>query len=152
SATAGGTLAAGASAVVGFDVRVTPDARSLTEIDNVAHADFVAVTTGAALSADSPPAVMPGEQSGDLSLGKTVTPGEVDAGGDVSYTLVVHNAGPSDATGVTLQDTVPDGIEGVGALAGQGACTVAGAAVSCALGTLPAGGSAQVLVSGRAAA
>ena len=43
----------------------------------------------------------------DLSLVKSVSPGYVYSGGQVTYTFTVHNAGPDVAHGVTLTDNWP---------------------------------------------
>ncbi|GMN08355.1 hypothetical protein MTsPCn5_37440 [Croceitalea sp. MTPC5] len=48
-------------------------------------------------------------QSADLSLAKSVTPTSASVGQTVTFTLEVSNAGPDNATGVTVQDIVPDG-------------------------------------------
>lgn len=56
----------------------------------------------------------------DLSLTKIATPDPVPQGGDLIYTLYVTNAGPSDALGVTIDDTLPAGVtttDGRGSLA-----------------------------------
>lgn len=83
----------------------------------------------------------------DLSIAKTASVGELPVGGgQVMYTLVVENDGPSDATGVTVSDPLAPGLTIVSAKASQGSCTTAGGGPSCSLGTLPPGGSAQVLV------
>ena len=58
----------------------------------------------------------------------------------VTYTVMVANSGPSDAAGVTLTDTLSDGLDFVSTDQGP-ACTVAGQVVTCDLGTVPAGGS-----------
>ncbi|MEA2348970.1 MAG: hypothetical protein QOG62_2757, partial [Thermoleophilaceae bacterium] len=56
---------------------------------------------------DTPPTVdTTVTASADLSLTKS-GPGSVTAGAPVDYTLVAHNGGPSDATGVTVVDTLP---------------------------------------------
>src|SRR5262249_26091591 len=44
----------------------------------------------------------------DLSITKTA-PATVPTGQALTYTLSVHNAGPSDATGVAVTDTLPPG-------------------------------------------
>lgn len=43
-----------------------------------------------------------------LSISKVDSPDPVEAGGLLTYTLVVINAGQGDATGVTISDTLPD--------------------------------------------
>ena len=53
------------------------------------------------------------------------------AGTNVVYTITVTNAGPSDATGVTLADPTPPGLTFV---SNAGDCTTA---FPCTLGTLP---------------
>ena len=68
----------------------------------------------------------------DLSIGK-LGAASVTAGGNVSYTILVRNHGPSDAPGVTVSDPTPAGLTFVG---NTGACTTA---FPCALGTVPAG-------------
>ena len=51
--------------------------------------------------------------------------------GTIVYTITVTNAGPSDATGVTLTDPTPPGLTFV---SNAGDCTTA---FPCNLGTLP---------------
>jgi uncharacterized repeat protein (TIGR01451 family) len=46
-------------------------------------------------------------QSADLIITKSVTPTTVAAGGTLTYTLVVSNAGPSNAANVVVTDTLP---------------------------------------------
>jgi uncharacterized repeat protein (TIGR01451 family)/fimbrial isopeptide formation D2 family protein len=60
-------------------------------------------------------------------------PATVDAGAEIPYALEVTNNGPSPATGVTLTDTLPVGVEFVSADAG---CTHAAGVVTCAVGDL----------------
>ncbi|PUZ26065.1 hypothetical protein DCC81_17645 [Chitinophaga parva] len=45
----------------------------------------------------------------DLSITKTVDSTTVDPGHNLHFTLTAHNAGPSDATGVTVTDLLPTG-------------------------------------------
>ena len=76
-------------------------------------------------SAASTPLVI----NGDVGLTKT-GPATVIAGQVVSYTMVVTNHGPSDATGVSVADPTPAGLVFV---SNAGDCT---SAFPCALGTL----------------
>ena len=58
----------------------------------------------------------------DLSLDKTVTPLHPDVGDTVTFTIVVHNDGPDDATGVSVGDNMPVGFSdpvATGAFAGN---------------------------------
>jgi uncharacterized repeat protein (TIGR01451 family) len=70
----------------------------------------------------------------------------------VLYTLTVDNHGPSDATGLTVGDRPPAGVLVSAAEPSQGSCTITAGHLSCALGALPAGGSAQVLVTAMTSA
>jgi uncharacterized repeat protein (TIGR01451 family) len=72
----------------------------------------------------------------------TVPPG----GGQVMYTIVVENDGPSDDPGVTVRDALDPRLTLVSAQPSQGTCTTTSNTVDCDLGTLKDEGSAQVLV------
>jgi uncharacterized repeat protein (TIGR01451 family) len=82
----------------------------------------------------------------DVSIKKTgsvrTLPGP---GGQVMYTLVVGNTGPSTATAVKVSDDLPTGLTLVSAKSSQGSCADS-TVVDCSLGDLRAGGEAQVLV------
>ncbi|HYH49236.1 MAG TPA: hypothetical protein VEG38_06785, partial [Acidimicrobiia bacterium] len=80
----------------------------------------------------------------DVSVVKT-GPGRVNANGTMTWTLAVANAGPSTATGVTVKDVLPAGVELKAVTPSQGSCS-AGATVECQLGTLAKGGAAQIQI------
>lgn len=82
--------------------------------------------------------------SADLSLVKSV--GAATAGGTVTWTLVVSNRGPSAATGVSLDDSLPPGVSFQSATPSQGSCSQAGGTVGCTLGTIAPGASGQVTI------
>jgi uncharacterized repeat protein (TIGR01451 family)/fimbrial isopeptide formation D2 family protein len=82
--------------------------------------------------------------SADVSIQKT-GPARVNADGTMTWTLAVSNAGPSTATGVTVKDALPAGVELSSATPSQGSCST-GATVECQLGTLAKGASAQVQI------
>lgn len=88
----------------------------------------------------------------DLSITKTPSQTQVPSGGQVMYTLTVKNDGPSDTTGVTVSDPMASGLKLVSASPSQGSCSTANGQLSCSIGTLAAGGSAQVLVTAQATA
>jgi uncharacterized repeat protein (TIGR01451 family) len=80
----------------------------------------------------------------DLAIAKTA--GGATAGGTATWTIVVQNHGPSTGDPVTVTDSLPDGTTFRSATPSQGSCGAAGAGVTCDLGTLPAGGAAQISV------
>ena len=142
------SLAPDASLVVTFDVRVGAEAAGATEVVNVARAAFTAATGGQALSAESNPAVMPLSQNADLSVTKVGRPRDVVAGQDVTYTIVVRNDGPSDATDAVVSDVLPAGLDVFSVQESQGSCTRADGSLTCSLGTLAADATAQIVVAG----
>ena len=84
----------------------------------------------------------------DLSL-KIKTPARnvARAGGKVSYTFTVANAGPDAAGDVYLYSPMPIGTELVKATASQGSCSAAGGGpIACAFGALAAGATATARV------
>ncbi len=82
-------------------------------------------------------------QQADLALALTAAPDPAVAGAPLTYTFTLTNFGPSDASGVTLTDTLPPGMTFLAATP-AGACSENAGSVTCALGDLPAGQSAQI--------
>jgi uncharacterized repeat protein (TIGR01451 family) len=87
----------------------------------------------------------------DLAITKTDGQTTVISGGPVTYTITASNAGPSNAPGSTVADTLPAAITGatwtcVGA--GGGTCTASGSGNINDAVNLPAGGSVTYTVSG----
>ena len=81
----------------------------------------------------------------DVSIVKT-GPATVVAGGSVTYSLVVANAGPSDATGLSVSDALPAGVTFVSATGTGWTCTnVASTSVTCTLPTLATGTTAPTI-------
>ncbi|MEN3280206.1 MAG: hypothetical protein V7607_1346 [Solirubrobacteraceae bacterium] len=91
-----------------------------------------------------PPAPPVPSPAHDLSMTDSVSHSHVTVGDTVTYTLVVKNAGPDAASDVKVTDTLPSRLDARSASSTQGVCTVKGNALSCSLGTLPAGGSVTV--------
>ncbi len=83
----------------------------------------------------------------DLSVIQSVTPDPAPPSSYVTYGLTVANNGPSQASGISLSDTLPAGLAFVSSLPGAPTCQHASGVVTCALGTLPPGVSTQVGVS-----
>ncbi|MBT8066755.1 MAG: DUF11 domain-containing protein [Gammaproteobacteria bacterium] len=80
----------------------------------------------------------------NLSVSQTDTPDPVNVASNMSYTLSVLSAGPDDATGVTVIDTLPAGVTFQSASATQGSCTESAGIVTCMLGDLASGTNATV--------
>jgi uncharacterized repeat protein (TIGR01451 family) len=95
--------------------------------------------------------VTPRAPGPDLAVTKTASVRAVPPGAQVSYQLVVHNHGPGQATGVTLEDPSRSGMFFEAANPKQGHCTIT-RALRCVLGTVQAGGQALVQVTATAAA
>ena len=77
------------------------------------------------------------------------TPDEILTGELVTYQVVITNRGPADAAGVTVTDQLPIGATFESALASQGTFVSAAGVVTFSLGTVPAGGGAEVTVTAR---
>ncbi len=82
----------------------------------------------------------------DLAIVKSDSADPVAEGTSFTYTLDVTNNGPSDATGVTVTDPLPAGVTFDSATASQGSCSESGGTVTCGLGSLAAGATAQVQI------
>ncbi len=92
----------------------------------------------------------------DLGVAITDSPDPVPAGQTLTYDVTVANHGPSDATGVTLIDTLAAGagrireihIDLNSVVSSQGSCsTPSDGTLACLLGTIPATGSATITIS-----
>jgi uncharacterized repeat protein (TIGR01451 family) len=112
-----GTLAAGASATVRLVVVV--DVNHDGDVTNVAS--VASSTTDPDPSDDSATAVTTDDPADvDLALEKTVDETSAKPGDVVTYTIVVSNAGPADATGVVVGDPLPNGLHYVSSKADRG--------------------------------
>jgi uncharacterized repeat protein (TIGR01451 family) len=87
--------------------------------------------------------------SADLSVTKSASPNPVAAGGALTYSLAIANAGPDPATHVVARDNLPKGVTFVSATSPQGACSQSNGVVTCQLGTMappPYGEHAQATI------
>ena len=91
--------------------------------------------------------------SSDVSVVKTMTPTTPVPGAPITFSLAVHNDGPSTALGVVVGDRLNAAIGDVTATADNGAtCTLAGGNVlSCPVGAIPPSGDVTVTVTGTLA-
>ena len=76
----------------------------------------------------------------DLSVTKTDSADPVFINNNLTYTIVVTNNGPANATGVVLTDTLPTGVTYV---SNDSGCTEAAGTVTCNIGGLNNGNAAE---------
>jgi len=133
-----GSVAANNSATLQLTATVT----SGGALTNVAAKTALTETDLSAVN-DSTSMTINGTNPADVALGKTASQEPVSSGTQFRYTIVTSNNGPAPATGVIVLDGLPAGVTLVSATPSQGTCSGT-TNVSCPLGTLRPGGSAQV--------
>jgi uncharacterized repeat protein (TIGR01451 family) len=80
----------------------------------------------------------------DLAVTKSGSPATQELGaGNITWTMVVTNNGPSTATGVTISDPMPTGNTYVSSSSTQGSCT-GGPTLNCDIGTMAAGATVTI--------
>lgn len=137
-----GTIPAGASASV-----TVVGAVEASLVDALVNTAAVTAQTSLVNTADDSVTLStPISALADLYIQKFGTP-TVNAGEAIAYTLRVVNQGPSDAQNVQVIDSLPPGVN----VTGDGGCTLADGALTCVLGTVAAGQTAQIDLSATAA-
>ena len=125
---------------------------SLTHVDGclpdgsvtLGAGDTVTCTlTNTSAAPPPPPPPPPPAPKVDIQITKTATPNPATLGHQVTWTMVVTNNGPNNATGVTVADPVPAGMTFVSVTTSRGTCS-GGELVSCQLGDLAVGSSATI--------
>jgi uncharacterized repeat protein (TIGR01451 family) len=89
---------------------------------------FVATLVGVSFASDA-----------ELSISKTGFPDVVAPGGSVTYALAVANNGPSIASAVTVNDSLPASVTFVSAFGAGWSCSQAGNTVTCSRPSLAVG-------------
>jgi uncharacterized repeat protein (TIGR01451 family) len=92
----------------------------------------------------SPTPPPPPQTAADVRVSITAAPASVQLGERVAYSVLVSNAGPDAATGVTLSDALPPQATFVEATSAAGC--VAGATVRCAIGSIESGSSVALRI------
>ena len=82
----------------------------------------------------------------DVSIVKTFAPASPVAGQNLTYTLTVHNDGPSEARDVRVTDPLDPATTFVSATAQQGSCAMTGQTLGCLVGTLAPGATTTITV------
>ena len=96
-------------------------------------ASITSTTVDPALGNNTSEAVVQVFASADISVTKTAMPNPAIAGEPLTYTVRVHNAGPSLATKVDLKEMLPAGLTLNGLLTSQGYCVSS----ICQFGAVP---------------
>jgi uncharacterized repeat protein (TIGR01451 family) len=94
----------------------------------------LAVALAVALPASAP--AQDTEPSADLSVTKTDSADPVTTGAPLTYTVEVRNAGPDPASGVSMTDDFPSGVDFVAATPSTGTCDRKGGKVTCTIPSL----------------
>jgi uncharacterized repeat protein (TIGR01451 family) len=130
-----GSLQGGSSATVTIVVSTT----QAGDVSNTASvsADNLVNNSATVLTTVNP--------SADLSITKTDSPDPAKTGSNLSYTITVKNAGPTAATGVTVTDALPAGVNFVSAVAAQGNCSGT-TTITCNLGTVLSGAATKITI------
>lgn len=137
-----GTINSGSSATVAIVALATASAAA--SVSNTATAtSTVADPNAANNSATATTAVT---TSANISVTITSAPNPVAQGSNITYTVVVSNAGPSSAANVTATMAVPANTTFVSATATAGTCTLAAGTITCTIGTLANGASVTATV------
>ncbi|XOV86957.1 MAG: hypothetical protein ACFHX7_18580 [Pseudomonadota bacterium] len=87
---------------------------------------------------------IPGEANIGVTKSDSADPVPVNT--NFSYSLLVTNQGPEDATLVTLTDNLPGAVTFVSVFTTQGSCSHASGTVSCSFGTITSGNSVTVTI------
>ncbi|MBH1970790.1 MAG: DUF11 domain-containing protein [Moraxellaceae bacterium] len=81
----------------------------------------------------------------DIVVNQSDSPDPIAAGGLLTYTIVLTNNGPDDATGVVLTDTIPATTAFSSVSTTKGSCTGT-TSITCTVGSLLNGESATILI------
>ena len=148
------TLPAGGSAT--FTIAGTVSPTSAGAISNSTTVTTPIGVTDPDPSDNTSTVVTPVNAVADVSVLKS-GPSSVDAGGLITYTVLISNAGPSAANGTSFSDVVPGSISTITANCGSqsngavcpASIAITGNTVSGTIANLPAGGSLVITIQGR---
>ncbi|MDQ6525010.1 hypothetical protein RB608_15430 [Nocardioides sp. LHD-245] len=140
------TLAPGAVATLQISGTVAPSYAGAT----VANTATVSSTTPDSDPANNMATAVTGiVRSADLSILKTVDQDPVVPGDDLTYTVTIINDGPSQATAVTVTDTLPPALTSATATSSIGSCDpVTGVILTCTVAALDPDTSMVVTITG----
>lgn len=104
------------------------------------------IDTDLNLSNNSAFVLTPVNPSADLSIRISGTPDPVEIRKNLTYSILVSNAGPNVATSVSVVDPLPAGLTIVSTTASQGTAANSSGTINASLGSIAAGATATVTV------
>lgn len=134
-------LANQAQAVVTYAMRAESIASGVSGT-TFNHASVAAAEPETLLTNNATTHATTSRRTADLAVAKA-GPANVTPGNTITWTITVTNNGPNPSSGATLSDTLPAGVAFQSASAG---CANAAGVVTCTLGTIASGASAQVQI------
>ena len=143
------TLAPSTGAITGTPTAAGTYNFTVTVVDSTeptltaTQAQTITIAPGCAPPPQPPP---PPPPTIDLQIEKTDSPNPVNVGGTLTYTLTARNNGPSTATQVVITDSLPATVTYLSSSSTQGTCSRSGQLVTCAIGTVPVGGTVTVTI------
>ncbi|HUG71519.1 MAG TPA: DUF11 domain-containing protein, partial [Pirellulaceae bacterium] len=141
-----GTIANGSNATLQIVASVdsAPAKTNVAQVSAADQTDADSIPNNNVATEDDQASVTLTPQDADLSLTKTVDDATPTSGQQVTFTVTVSNAGPSSATNVVVQDSLPAGLTFVSSTPSQG--TFNNATGQWAVGTIANGGSATLQI------
>ncbi|CAN5542849.1 hypothetical protein BH10ACT4_BH10ACT4_02510 [soil metagenome] len=151
-AATGGSLAPGESTSLVFRVVVLSTA-AFTSLSNTGVLSYTDSLAGTAMTSTAPAAVTPVAPTANLVVTATVDTLSPIAGGSTgpTYTVTVANSGPQVDSAVVATISVPAGLSGASVLLAGASCPLAAGTAQCAIGSLAAGESAVITITGSIA-
>ena len=138
----------------GVPVGRAPVINGVADIPLIRDLELQVPVGGLQISASMPGEVSAGlgapSVSADLAVTKTAAPSSIVVGEHITYAIAVTNQGPDQATGVFVEDFLPQGVTFVSVSSSQGDCFQQTAGIACELGDLPPGTTATVELVGKA--
>ncbi len=139
-----GDMAAGATATITITVNIDADAPA--ELSNTATVEGGGAEPEETLDNNSANALTDVNPLIDLAIQKNDDSDPVAVNGQLVYTLLVTNNGPSDATGVTVVDELTGPMSYASSTTSQGSIDVSDSTVTANLGDLASGATATVTI------
>lgn len=136
-------LAAGASAPITLTVAVAPDAGPAT-LTNSANVSGSAPDPNPDNNTDSDTVTVTDRTN--VTVTKSASRTSLAAGENVTFTLAVHNDGPSDADNVRLSDALPTGLAYSGIDADSAVTCGDADPIDCHVASMPAGATYEIRV------